>query len=244
MKSARFLVVDGIDGCGKSTQTALLNKQISEVVGHCLATSDPATTPLAQVVRGLVCEHHTDAATTVGLISAARGHNWKKFQKVCREVSVNVVSDRWVSTDFAYHAYEVGYKEIMMLHQFACRETALPDAFIILDLPVDVAQARLRASGKVLDRFDNDDISVQEVRRQAYLAYEKMLAVMPKPRPAFYIVDAQASVADVHASIWNCVEHFFVDKPALLNSDIDVDAHEAPFHQEQSVTDKYYHQKA
>lgn len=195
--SGLFICIDGIDGSGKSTQTALLAKRIRKI-GTCHEIADSDATLAAEKVQELVKSGELFGIEATGAIIIARAANYRKVIRPAIGRGEHVVSDRFLATSYAYHYEGGGWNFITHLHKTFCEGYILPDLTIILDTDVETAQARLK--GRLYqDAWDGANRDVWQARKQAYLNYVSN-------HKDTVVVDGNQPVREVKFDIWGYVE--------------------------------------
>lgn len=148
----RFLVMEGIDGCGKTTQMQRLaewlpGSGLMPSGAQLVQTREPGGTPLGQALRQLLL--HPPEAVAPGpvaellLYAADRAQHVDQVIRPALERGDWVLSDRFAGSTLAYQGYgrELNRELIVQLEQIAT--TGLqPDATFLLDLPLAVSQSR------------------------------------------------------------------------------------------------------
>lgn len=192
----RFLILDGVDGCGKSTQTGRLAQRLREATGREVEhLREPGTTPVGEALRRLLLdpEVHLLPRAEMLLFLAAR-------QTLLHErVAPALASGRWVlcerghASTFAYQgiAGALGGAETLQ----ACRtlvDGPVPDLELIFDLPLGLA---LERRGKEGDRIENQGDTYHARVAEGYRAY---LEQEPRARR----IDAQGSPDEVAERVW------------------------------------------
>ena len=199
----KFIVLDGPDGCGKSTQAELLVKWLLEQGVAVNKFRDPGDTAVGEKIREILLNHKhlsIDAHTEVLLYMAARVQLWS--EKIAPALKKNrcVILDRWLSSTCAYQGFAGGFGVDKILKIAGdCLEKVWPDLTIILD--IDQAGAAVRMNRK-LDRMESKGVEYHKKVREGFLS----LAV---GRSSFCVVDASGEIADVHKNIILQIENFF-----------------------------------
>jgi dTMP kinase len=151
----KFIVLDGPDGCGKSTQSKMLGQWINELGLETETFRDPGTTGIGEKIRELLLNPEHISMTTeteVLLYMAARVQLWQeKIEPALNEGKV-VILDRWLSSTCAYQGYagDFGIEKVNKIAQ-SCLEKPWPDLTIVLDLDLKTAATRL---DEQLDRME------------------------------------------------------------------------------------------
>jgi dTMP kinase len=191
----KFIVLDGPDGCGKSTQARLLAGWI-EGAGTLVAVfRDPGTTAVGEKIREVLLDPvHTimDTRTELLLYMAARAQLWAECIKPALDEGKCVVLDRWLSSTCAYQGYAGGFG-IENVARIAedCLERAWPDVTIVLDVDMETAAGRMHRS---LDRMERKGRQYHEMVREGFLK-------LAEQREDFVVVDAGGEVGAVQAKI-------------------------------------------
>jgi len=185
-----FLVVEGIDGCGKSTQVRRL-----ATARDAVATFEPGATTLGSSLRALLLED-ADRPVPVAealLMAADRAQHVASVIEPALERGSDVISDRYASSTLAYQGYGRGLDLLVLGDLMALATGGLrPDLTILLDLPVGDAAARRTGSP---DRMEAEHEEFFERVRQGYL---DMAANDPS---RWVVIDATAPLADVTAAV-------------------------------------------
>ena len=193
--TGRFLVVEGIDGCGKSTQVARLAERLDAV-----ATFEMGATALGAAVRQLVLGHDTqpcDMAEAL-LIAADRAQHMAEVVEPALAAGRHVVSDRHAASTIAYQGWGRGLalEDLVVLVELATGGRR-PELTILLDLPLAAAQAR---QGGEVDRMEANEAAFFERVRAGYLA---QAAAAPDE---WLVIDADRPLEAVSAEIDEVLE--------------------------------------
>ncbi len=143
---SRFIVLDGPDGCGKSTQIKLLEEYLSKLGIEVVTTNDPGGTPVGDQIRHLLkygAKSKMDVHTELMLFMASRSQLIADVILPALKNHKVVLCDRFVSATCAYQGAG-GYdpKKIIDLAKFVI-DDCWPDLTIILDLPVEESRRRI-----------------------------------------------------------------------------------------------------
>ncbi|NUN48844.1 MAG: dTMP kinase [Candidatus Brocadiae bacterium] len=198
MPQGLFIVLDGPDGCGKSTQAALLVDRLKAAGRTVVHLREPGGTPAGEKIRGILL----DPAVTLGtaaetfLFMAARA----ELAPVIRDAvgrGGDVVCERWISSTIAYQGVAGGFgaENVAALGKHAIGALT-PAILILLDLPPEEGLARVRRG---LDRMEQKGIAYHRKVREGYLEARSMF-----PRAA--LVDASRQPDQVAAEIGSLVE--------------------------------------
>jgi len=205
----KFIVFDGNEGCGKSTQAQLARAAIEKAGVQTLLVRDPGTTRVGEMIRGILLDpQNTEMASRCEMLlfMAARAQMMGQVILPALQAGQCVISDRFVSSTLAYQLGGDGLTEAEIL---AVGRTAVhehwPDMTIVFDLPVAVSSARTRpkftlfpddpVAGAEKDRIERRSLEYHEMVRQNYLRQAKNY------RRKYHVVDATREVEQVHADV-------------------------------------------
>jgi dTMP kinase len=214
--AGKFIVFDGNEGSGKSTQARLLQERLErESSGlEVVFVRDPGTTRIGEQVRAILLNPDNDEMNMRAemlLYMAARAQMMAEFIRPALEAGKLVLSDRFVSSTLAYQLGGDGLtaKEIRAVADIAVRGR-WPDLTIILDMPTQASMDRVLPkfslfpddpdAGLEKDRIERRPIEYHEKVRQNYLA-------QAKADPAGYrVVNAGRPPETVHEDVWRVLE--------------------------------------
>ncbi len=200
----RFISIEGGEGAGKSTQTALLVAALARAGIPARATREPGGSPGAEGIRGLLLEgegERWDAISEALLLLAARHDHVVRVIAPALAQGEWVVSDRFADSTTAYQGYGSGLalEDLTALHRFALGDFAA-DLTVILDLPAEIGLARAVARSAA-DRFERLDRRFHERLRRGY----RQIAADNPTRCV--LVDASGDLQTVHRAVVAAVEH-------------------------------------
>ncbi|VVB54794.1 putative thymidylate kinase [uncultured archaeon] len=146
-----FIVLEGVDGCGKSTQAKLLGEYLKGLGKLVVLTAEPSKSmvgvALRQILRG---DAEVDARTLALLFTADRMEHLKAEILPALESGKIVVCERYVLSTVAYQAAQgVDAQWILELNRFAPK----PDVSFLLEADPKTAAARAK-SGEIFERED------------------------------------------------------------------------------------------
>ncbi len=202
MNRGKYIVVEGPEGVGKTTQLQELTRrmQAAGLPVRCLREPDSQSDLTARAIRQLTQDprYPMNTRTEVLLYNAARSQSLEIIKQSV-EHGVTCLVDRNYLTTLAIQYYGRGdvpdYNTINNIISFAV-DGFEPDLCIVLDAPVNILKSRLqkRKSG---ERFDNLDEAFLERVRAGYLWEAKQ-----RKLPVVFATSAQNEVAD---QIWKLV---------------------------------------
>lgn len=199
-----FVVLEGIDGSGTTTQADLYGKYLRQKKRLVHVTREPSVGPVGSLLRLVLSRRVTmpsgSHAETMALLFAADrlDHVETEVLPLLREGYV-VISDRYDLSSILYQAVTAGVEPspgsdvvawIRTLNRYARR----PDVTVVVDVPPQVAEARRRARGGSAELFEE-----AELQARLASAYFRAEDVVPGDRVIH--VDGTAPVESVHAAI-------------------------------------------
>lgn len=198
----RLVALEGVDGCGKSTQSRLLVDRLAATSAvPPVATFEPGATPLGGALRRLLLapDGHPVAPRAEALLMAAdRAQHVADVITPALEAGRWVVTDRYSASTLAYQGFGRGLDRGELAELIAWATGGLrPDLTVLFDLPVEVAAARRPGDGD--DRMEAEGLAFQQRVADGYLA----LAAEEADR--WLVVDATGPVEKIGAAVWDAV---------------------------------------
>ena len=203
MKKGKFIVIDGMDGSGKTTELRLLKKEAR--LRGALFTYEPGGTSRAEKIRRALLTHKAgkrDAVSDFFLFWAARAAHVEEAIAPALAKGKHVISDRFDSSTFAFQVVAEQRKDLENAF-WACRKAVLgkhaPDAYIILDMSPQAALVRRkRDRSKALTTFDKQSLAYHARVRAGFRKF--------KPGAKVYFIDGSGSPEVTHAKVWYVVK--------------------------------------
>jgi len=167
-------VLDGPDGCGKSTQSAMLSEWLKSQGIEVVSFRDPGTTVIGEKIRDILLDRdHTQMGnnTEVLLYMAARTQLWKERIAPALKAGQCVVMDRWISSTCAYQGLAGGFGIEKVIELGGdCLERVWPDLTIVLDVDLETAAKRM---DRPQDRMEQKGDKYHSMVRQGFLKLAK-----------------------------------------------------------------------
>ncbi len=201
--SGKFIVLDGPDGCGKSTQCALLAQWLKENGVEVASFRDPGDTAIGEKIRQILLNPEHIAMSTAAevlLYMAARVQLWQEKITPALEQKKCVILDRWLSSTCAYqgHAGGFGINQVIKLAADSLGKP-WPDLTIILDVDLETGANRLSAQP---DRMEAKPRKYHQKVRDGFLK-------LAGRQENFHLVDATSNIETVHKKVIEVVEKVF-----------------------------------
>jgi dTMP kinase len=189
-----FITFEGGDGTGKSTQVRLLTQWLTEQGRAVVTTREPGGTEVGTALREIVLHHRgeVDPRAEALLYAADRAQHIGTLVRPALERGDVVVQDRYIDSSVAYQGAGrvLDAAEIKRISLWATGDL-IPDLTVLLDLPGDVARARLAKEQKTFDRLENEHDDFHERVRDGFL----QLAADEPDR--FLVVDATQEIDQI-----------------------------------------------
>jgi dTMP kinase len=189
-----LITLEGGEGAGKSTQARMLADALCDLGIPVLRTREPGGAPGAEFLRELLLSGRIDWSTgaeTMLHVAARMEHVAKTIRPVI-EAGSWVVCDRFHDSTMAYQGYGQG-ADRGMIEALAAMIGIVPDLTLVLDVPREVALARLRQRGAVDDRYERLN---EEFHRRVNEGFHAIAAL-----PRCVLVDAAREPAAVHDAV-------------------------------------------
>lgn len=198
--SAPFVVLDGVDGCGKSTQARRLVAGLQARGWAVEHLREPGGTPEGEALRALLLDRDSVLSPGVEalLFCAARRQLLERRVGPALAAGTAVVCERFHPSTFAYQAAAGGLDEgplLDLLHGWA--GSPEPARVLLLDLPVNDASRR---RGAATDRIEDRGLEFQEAVRSGLERYAELAGDLVAR------IDGTGSEDEVAQRIWDEVE--------------------------------------
>lgn len=199
MVRGKYVVIEGNDGTGKSTQVELLAAYLNEQGIETFVMHEPAGTPVADAIRTVIKngDLERDAETNLLLFTAARHENWRQAKKALDEGKWVVSARNYISTE-VYQGYGEGLA-IERIHaltrEFTDKTYMNPDYTFVLSLSSNEREQRISRRGK-LQNADTFESRGQEFQEKLDSGYEKTAT-----KYGFPLIDASLSIDEIQQEI-------------------------------------------
>lgn len=199
---SKFITFEGIDGAGKSSHIEWLTDLLKSLGYEVICTREPGGTPLGEELRKLLLNNPMHMETEALLMFAARKEHIEQVIKPALEKGIWVISDRFTDSSFAFQGggRDLDYQKLRTLENFV-HPNFQPDLTLLFDLPVEVAQSRIQ--GRVLDKFEKENIDFHNKVRNMYLrrAAESQFDALVESRFRIQKIDATKDIPAIRADI-------------------------------------------
>lgn len=200
MSRGKYIVIEGNDGTGKSTQVELLaqwlenEKSINTFVMH-----EPAGVPIANAIRTVIKngDLERDAQTNLLLFTAARHELWRRAKKELAKGTWIISARNYISTE-VYQGIGEGFdidKIHLITQQFTDDEYMNPDHTFVLSLSDEEREKRINSRGELKnkDTFESRDTTFQRSLNNGYAYIAK--------KYSFPVLDAARTIEEIQSEI-------------------------------------------
>jgi dTMP kinase len=202
MSNGFFITLEGVEGSGKTTQTALVAESLRAAGHRVTVTREPGGTRAGEAIRAIFLDPAVSlhAAAELLLVLADRAQHVREKLKPALAAGEIVLSDRYSDSTIAYQGYGRGLdlKLLDELNRLATDGTH-PDLTIVLDLAVETGlertRARVRGDVRGPDRFEGEQVEFHRRVREGFLT-------IARDQPGrVRTLDATAPVAEITGRI-------------------------------------------
>ena len=200
ISSGKFITVEGIDGCGKTTQAEFIIDRLVDAGLSAKLVREPGGDPISESIRKLLLhaeESMSDRAEAL-LMIASRAQLTDKMILPQLINGAWVVADRYADSTLAYQGGGRGLsvQSLDSINEFGTY-TLKPDLTFFIDISVDVANTRMRVER---DRIEKEGDGFQQRVREQYLNLHE------KEPERVILINGEQSIELVRAEIWSHIK--------------------------------------
>jgi len=212
-----FITIEGLDGCGKSTQLEKLAAVLRADAHDVLATREPGGTPLGDRIRGVLLDSATTGLSPwaeMALMFASRAQHLHEVILPALEKGRIVLCDRFTDSTEAYQGggRKLGSDAVLTLHRVLCGNIQ-PDLTILMDTNPAASVARARRRNRARLATDSGEGDENRFERESRAFFERVhnayLAIARREDHRFFVVDARRPAEIVHPEIVAAVRDRF-----------------------------------
>ena len=191
-----FITFEGIEHCGKTTQSRLIADRLRDTCRSVVLTREPGGTPLGTAIRELVLQPSTDPIDTTAellLFAADRAQHVRTLIQPALADGKVVISDRFHDSTRAYQGYGRGIDMDTIDRAISLATGGLePDLTILMDVDVETSRARAEAND---DRIEQDSNAFFDRVRHGFLEIARNSALRT------LVVNGRETIEDVTARV-------------------------------------------
>lgn len=194
----RFIVIEGGDGTGKSTQIKLIAEYLKEKGFDVVITREPGGVVTAEKIREIILNNEIDPVTEALLFASARREHLKKKVLPALNNGQIVLCDRFVYSSLAYQGYArgLGIENVYNINKPAI-EGIMPGLTILLELSPEKGIERINSNRA--DEVNRLDLEGLDFHRKVREGYSKVVEMYPENK--CIKIDASQSIEDVFKDI-------------------------------------------
>ena len=205
-KRAPFIVFEGIDGSGKSTQLKLLCEKLRTLGIKYVSTREPTDERIGRFIRSILSgDTPADNRVTAALFVADRLDHLFSPQYGMTGILENgsaVICDRYYFSSYAYHSVDLPMKWVMDANSVAA-QTLRADCTVFIDLPPEKAMARIRKNRENVEIFET--LARQTAVRENYLKAFSLT----KDVENVVTIDGDRLAEEIAKDVWDAVKKYF-----------------------------------
>ncbi len=197
-----WIVLEGLDGSGTTTQKNLLHEWLTRLQMNSIATCEPTDGPIGKLIRSYLRKEIRTTPFALATLYAADREDHLNNPETGLAVTHHdaiIISDRYFYSSLAYQSVSIPYETVELLNQYPH-----PRFLVYIDTPVDVCIERMRKRNAKAELFE-----YKEYLEVVTAYYEKAFASLPG-NVIFKRFDGQASIeqtlADIQSFLFSCPE--------------------------------------
>ena len=206
MEKGRFIVFEGIDGAGKSTQIQLLANRLKELGRRVYCTAEPTESVSGGLLRDALggVSKRTSCELAAMFVLDRIFHNVNPVNGIEKMLAdgVDVICDRYYYSSLAYQGSLIDGAWVQDMN-LNCPEIRIPDLCIFLDLTPQQSMARI-SKGRVTTEIYETEEQLTKVRNQFLSVFESL-----KGRDNIRIVNAAGTIEEIHGNICSIVDELY-----------------------------------
>jgi dTMP kinase len=195
-----FLVFEGLDGSGTTTQLRILGETLSRKGIPHFITAEPTSSPVGRLIREVLSGRETVSRDVLARLFAAdrSEHLHGETGMIARaRAGELVVCDRYIFSSLAYQGNDLGMETVWNYN----RSFPLPSTLIFLDVPPSDGHKRYSAR-EHLEIYENPGL--QEKIRQRY---ESVFADLKNLPVSLFRIDSRKPISEIAGEVWSIVEN-------------------------------------
>lgn len=205
-KRGKFIVFEGIDGSGKSTQIEMFKNRLEAAGVKCHVTREPTDSPVGalirQVLKGRMKTHNKVLAPMFVADRLDHILNDMDGIKKMLDSGINVICDRYYFSSYAYHSVDMDMDWVINANS-VCADILRPDCTVFIDVSPETAMERISSGRTSAELFETKE-RLELVREKYMEAFEKL-----DGEEKIIFVNGDNSRDRIAENIWYKVSHLF-----------------------------------
>ncbi len=200
----KFIVFEGIDGSGKSTQVELLCKRLLDNNIDCYQTKEPTDLVVGKMIRQILTKQiqlHMMALAPL-FVSDRLDHLLNEKEGLISKINSGqtVVCDRYYFSSYAYHGVDIDMEWVINANS-VCADLLKPDVTFFIDVSPEIALERIKKNRDSNDLFENLD-RLKQVRENYFIAFDKL-----KSSENVIIINGDNSIEQINQEVFEKLSH-------------------------------------
>jgi dTMP kinase len=194
-----FIVLEGLDGAGTTTQAELLHERYAERGIRAVLTREPTDHAAGLVIRKILRKETFALPQTLAYLFAADRNEHIHGPGGIRDMTeqgCRVISDRYLFSSLAYQSVDCGWDLVRTLNDLF----PLPEILIFLDIPPREGEKRLQS------RPEREIFEFEDFQTRAAAGYKRALREYAASGMRILSMDATQTPQAIHEAIWNFIE--------------------------------------
>jgi len=195
----KFIVFEGLDGAGTTTQTELLFNRFKQFNIPCRSGCEPTRGFIGKTIRQVLSGDKKVASGTIAKLFVSDRHehlyNHEDGILTLCEAGNYVISDRYLFSSLAYQSLDYGFEKVLDLNS----NFPLPEHLFFLDVPPKICQQRL-TNRELIEIYENS-----ELQDKILLNYSKALEFYSNTQMSIHILDGTRNKYELEKIIWSKV---------------------------------------
>ena len=201
----KFIVFEGIDASGKSTQMRMLESYLKEKGIAVYMTREPTDSPFGALAHQCMTGRiDSDEKAIAAVMAADRlDHIYNKTNGLLEKINngITVISDRYYFSSYAYQGAHLGLDWVLELNRMSA-DALRPDVNIFIDIDAQTSMSRLQGRGD-LERYEQLDKQLK-IRQMYFEVFEKM-----KDVERVEVVSSNKSLEETQSDIRKIIDELF-----------------------------------
>ncbi len=205
----KFIVFEGIDGSGKSTQLRFAQQYLEDHGLKVYITTEPTARPIGKLIRSVLKNELTVSEETLAALFVADrlDHIQNNADGLLAklEEGITVISDRYYWSSYAYHGLHMPIERVVGMNDI-CHQLLAPDVTIYLDLTAEQSMERITARNEQQEKFEKLEL-LQGIRQNYLLSLKTHHLDLP-----IEIIDAGVPVEACTTAVQGILDHYIIDQ--------------------------------
>jgi dTMP kinase len=206
-RRGKFITFEGLDGCGKSTQSEKLAAALRARGLPVVITREPGGTATGEKIRQLLLDTRTSGLVPMAELTLMFASRMQHIEEIITPALASgqiVLCDRFTDSSEAYQGggRKLGSKLVLELHRTLCGDLK-PDLTILMDSDVAASVERARRRNQARSKTDMSDENRFEQESRAFFArvHSTYLEIAKREPERVFVVDARGTPDQTHTKI-------------------------------------------